>query len=103
MAGEIDSGWVRIGVEIGAWLAATGGFIVHVRGRLKAHDEQLAEQKASILDLQTKHAASVRPQDITHLRELMALQEKQHEERHESLIGAIQELKAVLDRRKEPR
>lgn len=103
MAGEIDSGWVRIGVELGAWVATLGGLVMHVRGKLKAHDEQFAEHKAMIVDLQSKQAASVRPQDIAHIREIMSLQEKRQEEMHKTLIDAISDLKSVMDRRREPR
>lgn len=64
MAGEIESGWVKIGIEFGAMLVSFGGLAMYVKTKLKAHDEQLADHKGAIIDLQRQQSNSVRPQDI---------------------------------------
>jgi hypothetical protein len=67
MAGEIESGWVKVGLELGAIIASFGGLAMYVKTKLKAHDEQLSDHKAAITDLQTRQANGVRPQDITQI------------------------------------
>ena len=69
MAGEIESGWVKIGLELGALVASFGGLAMYVKTKLKAHDEQLADHKGAITDLQRQQSNNVRPQDIAILRE----------------------------------
>lgn len=55
---------MRVGIEIGAALVSFGGLTAYVRSKLKQHDEQIAEQKVQIADLQRQQANNVRPQDI---------------------------------------
>lgn len=70
MAGELDTGssltiigWAAGGIAYGA------GLIMYVRQKLSHHDQQIAEQKGLIVDLQSREASRVRPQDIDRLNE----------------------------------
>lgn len=64
MAGEIDSGWIRLGVEAGAFLVSFGGLVTYVRVKLKSHDEDLAKHSGRLTNLESEVARGVRPQDI---------------------------------------
>lgn len=64
MAGEIESGWVKLGIEAAAFLVSFGGLIGYVRSKLALvdkHEERIATLESTV-------AKGVRPEDIKLVR-----------------------------------
>jgi hypothetical protein len=69
MAGEIESGWVRIAIEAGAMLAGGGGLVAYVKTKLKQHSQQIQELREGQEVMRGEMARGVRPQDFKMLYE----------------------------------
>lgn len=90
MAGEVSTdtaikviGWVSGGLVYGA------GLVMYVKMQLKSHGKQLEEHKGMIVDLQTKQASGVRPQDLADLKRRIEEQQQQTDKKLDLILEVI--------------
>lgn len=66
MAGqELDSGLLKVGIEVAAFLLSFGGLIGYVRSKLK----QVDKHEVRLDNIESEMSRGVRPQDISVLRD----------------------------------